>query len=124
MHEASLCDALFDQVDDQAAKLRIRHPDAIVSEVIVRLGERSGVEPELFRIAFDVLRLDRDHGEASLTLALTPARWRCPDCNGPTHETPSPCETCGAGMVLTTGDELVLERVVFVLAHTPESDHV
>lgn len=122
MHEASLCDALFDQVDAAIAS----HPGALVREVHVALGELSGVDPELFQIAFDTLRPDR-HPSATLRLTPIPARWRCPTCEHPhTAGAPLTCPTCETPLVLTAGQDLTLLRLELSLPPQPlsEDDHV
>ena len=64
MHEASLVDALFDQVDAAMAA----HRSGRVRVLRVSIGELAGVEPELFRIAFEVLREERGYERAALEL--------------------------------------------------------
>ncbi|HRE91590.1 MAG TPA: hydrogenase maturation nickel metallochaperone HypA [Myxococcota bacterium] len=123
MHEASLCDALFDQVDAAIA----RHPNAAnltVREIQVTLGELAGVDPELFQIAFDTLRLDR-HPAATLTLTHVPARWRCPTCaNTHTPNTALTCPDCDLPLALESGGDLTLQRIELTLSPDPEVPHV
>ena len=123
MHEASLCDALFDQVDAAIA----RHPQAAsltAREIHVAIGELAGVDPELFQIAFDTLRLDR-HPRATLTLTHVPARWRCPSCETPhLPNTPLTCPVCDAPLTLESGGELTLQRIELTLSPDPEVPHV
>lgn len=120
MHEASLCDALFDQVDRSV----LAHPGAIVREIRVAIGELAGVDPELFQIAFDTLRLDR-HPEACLILTLVPARWRCAACTAErVPDTPLTCPTCGSPLDLCSGGDLTLERLELELSQPREADHV
>lgn len=125
MHEASLCDALFDQVDAAIAS----HPDApvlTVREIHVALGELAGVDPELLQIAFDTLRLDR-HPAATLILTHIPARWRCPSCDTPhAPDTALTCPRCNTPMTLTRGNDLTLLRIELTLPPQPhpEADHV
>lgn len=124
MHEASLCDALFDQVDAAIAS----HPNGstlTVREIHVALGELAGVDPELFQIAFDTLRLDR-HPDATLILRHVPARWRCPTCDHPhTADTALTCPRCNTPMTLTRGNDLTLLRIELTLPPQPhEAGHV
>jgi hydrogenase nickel incorporation protein HypA/HybF len=52
MHEYSLVQAMFDQIGDA-----VRANGALaVHRVHVRIGRLAGVEPELFRTAYDVFR--------------------------------------------------------------------
>lgn len=108
MHEASLVDALMDEL----ARAVSPHPLGAVRLVRLRVGERSGVEPELLAIAFEVARAPRGLPEAALELVHEPARWACPIC-----ETTIPngeilvCPGCGEPALLRAGDALILERV-------------
>jgi hydrogenase nickel incorporation protein HypA/HybF len=53
MHEYSLVQSMFDQIEDV---VRAQHAIA-VRRVRVTIGSRAGVEPELFRTAYDVFRI-------------------------------------------------------------------
>ena len=107
MHEASLCDALFDQVD----RALVAHRGARVRVIRVALGELAGVDPELFRLAFDALRVDR-HPGAELDLTLVPATWRCPTCRAErAPDAPLACPTCQTPLALEAGGDLTLERL-------------
>ena len=64
MHEYSLVQAMFDQM---AAVMRQRHAIA-VRRVRVRVGTFAGVEPELFRTAYDVFRVHTFCADAPLEL--------------------------------------------------------
>lgn len=121
MHEASLCDALFDQVD-----VSIQHadPGAVVREIHVAVGELAGVDPELFQIAFDTLREDR-HPHATLITTVIPARWHCPTCTLDTAaDGPLTCPVCQTPLMLATGGELTLQRIELELPPLIEATHV
>lgn len=108
MHEASLVEALFDQVDRAIG----RHPPAAVREVTVRIGALAGVEAVLFRTAFEGLRGDRGYGAATLAVDEERASWRCADCGGAVHEGGVlACEGCGGRVTLAAGGEIILARV-------------
>jgi len=126
MHEASLCDALFDQVD--AALAPHRDAGAVVRVVRVAIGELAGVDPELFRLAFEALGADR-HARAALELRHVAAVWRCPTCADDgdraaarAPDAPLRCPACTGPLALAAGDELVLERVELELPE--EAPHV
>lgn len=108
MHEASLVEALFDEVEAVVAP----HPIAAVRRVRVRMGAQSGVEPELFAIAFDAARADRGLPTATLELVPEPVMWACPTCDAsvPTGDR-LVCPRCGGAPELRAGDALLLERV-------------
>ena len=104
MHEASLMDALFDEIERVAPRLeRVRL-------VVVRLGELSGVDPELFLLAWQVAHADRGLVHAELEVVGEPARWVCSVCGGPIGEVLR-CPACDAPARLLAGDALLLQRV-------------
>jgi hydrogenase nickel incorporation protein HypA/HybF len=68
MHEYSLVQAMFDQINDV-----VRLKGAIaVRRVTVRIGRRGGVEPELFRTAYDVFRIRTFCADAPLVIEDAP----------------------------------------------------
>ncbi len=108
MHEASLVEALFDQVDRAIGA----HPPAAVREVTVRIGALAGVEAALFRTAFEGLRGDRGYGGATLAVDEERASWRCADCGGEVPEGALlACAKCGGRVTLAAGGEIILARV-------------
>jgi hydrogenase nickel incorporation protein HypA/HybF len=114
VHEVSLVHALFDQAD----RAIVPHSSGAVRSLTVRIGELAGVDPELFRIAFDGCRAERGYGEATLELVLEAAAWRCPTCDAaiPT-EGPLRCATCDGEARLAAGGELVLDRIELEVPH-------
>ncbi len=108
MHELSLCEALFEQVDAAiAAQSR-----AVVRLVRVRVGELAGLEPELFRTAFEVTRAERGHALAELELVYEAAVWTCVDCRAEVGRGGAlRCAVCGGPARLSKGADLILERV-------------
>ena len=108
MHEVSLVHALFDQADAAVAA----YPRAAVRQVRVRIGALAGVEPELFRSAFDGSRRERGYPAAELALVWAPARYRCAECGGAMPGPgPSRCLACDGPARLESGGEIVLERI-------------
>lgn len=78
MHEYSLVQAMFDQIGDI-----VRRQHALsVRRVRVRIGDQAGVEPALFRTAYDMFRVKTMCAEAPLDIEA-----------------------------ITASDELVLERL-------------
>ncbi len=105
MHEYSIAASLIERVTVEAEKHRAR----AVRRVRVRLGELSGVEPELLATAFDLAREDTCCSAAVLELDFVPARWACETC----HELVDPkatlrCASCAGPARLVAGDELDL----------------
>ncbi len=76
MHEYSLVEALVRRVEEEA-----RQRSAIaVHGLKVSLGELSGVEPELFRAAYETFREGTLCAKAQLEIVRWPADWSCPSC--------------------------------------------
>jgi hydrogenase nickel incorporation protein HypA/HybF len=113
MHEYSLIHALLEQVEGQARA----HGATAVRQVVVRVGELSGVEPDLLSWAFETLREGTLCERARLELEPIGARWECAACGhriapgGPLF-----CPACGAAGRLVAGQELVLQRVELEVA--------
>jgi len=76
MHEYSLIEALVRRVEEEA-----RQRSAIaVHGLKVSLGELSGVEPELFRAAYEMFREGPLCRNAQLEIVRWAADWACPSC--------------------------------------------
>ena len=110
MHEFSLVRALLDQV---AAICREQDADGVAS-IRVRVGEFSGVEPDLFRFAFESLVEGTPMSRAELELIQTPLRLRCGDCESEleARRFRFECRRCGSrNVTIEGGQELLLESV-------------
>lgn len=108
MHEASLVSALFDQIERSIAP----HPGAVVRAVHVRIGELAGVEPQLFELAYETLRVVGRCRDAALVLVEEPAEWTCAACAVPVPRGGVlRCPTCGGGARLARGGEVFLDRL-------------
>ncbi len=76
MHEYSLVESLVRRVEEEA-----RQRSAIkIHGLKVSLGELAGVDPELFKSAYDMFRAGTMCDDASLELVIKPASWSCPAC--------------------------------------------
>jgi hydrogenase nickel incorporation protein HypA/HybF len=64
VHEYSLVQAMFDQI---GAAMQTHHAVS-VRRVRVRIGARAGVEPALFRTAYDVYRVRTPCADAPLEI--------------------------------------------------------
>lgn len=110
MHERSLVRALLTQVGE----LLQQHHAPRVASVRVRIGEFSGVEPELFRLAFDDMVQATPFRGASLELKTVDLEARCEECERRFH-VPSfrfHCPDCGSTKTaVICGEELLLESV-------------
>jgi Zn finger protein HypA/HybF involved in hydrogenase expression len=65
MHEYSLVQAMFDQIDARVAE----HRAIAVARVRVTIGAFAGVDPALFRTAYDVYRIGTRCARAPLEIA-------------------------------------------------------
>lgn len=109
MHEYSIISALIDLCEQHA-----RENNALsVARVKIAIGERSGVELELLKSAFEALKSQSPLLEsASLITQKEALELYCKDCD--IHFRPkmlnlSTCETCkGHNVAITKGRELHL----------------
>jgi hydrogenase nickel incorporation protein HypA/HybF len=79
MHEYSLVQALVERVEAEAA----RRSALAVHRLSVRIGELSGVDPELFQTAYDTFREGTLCASAGLSILRVAATWSCPRCRRP-----------------------------------------
>lgn len=108
MHEMSLADALFDQIDEAMRP----HPGGQLRQVRVRIGALAGVEPLLFRTAFEEMRAGRRHPTSELELTWEPAQWRCPVCQLPVLQGAElQCPACDSAAVMTHGSGIYLDHL-------------
>ncbi len=110
MHEMSLVQSLLGQVE---ALMREQQAESVVS-IRVSVGRFSGVEPELFRSAYDtVVDLTPVRG-AELELVEVPLESRCRECGHQfVHEQfRFECPSCRSRELdIERGEELILESV-------------
>jgi hydrogenase nickel incorporation protein HypA/HybF len=112
MHETSLMSTLIRQVEAIAE----RHNEARVVEVSVSVGEFSGVEPDLLRMAFERQIVDTPLHGGRLNLARVPLEGVCSQCLSEfaIEAFRFVCPRCGDSHVtVVRGEEMILESVVF-----------
>jgi hydrogenase nickel incorporation protein HypA/HybF len=108
MHEVSIASSLLELVDEHVRA----HAASRVLRVHVRIGEQSGVEPELLRSAWELVREGSPAAEADLELHAVPVRWECRACEKTLLPTITlRCPDCGAAAHLAAGSELFLDRI-------------
>ena len=108
MHEYSIVQAMFDQIETQA---RARHAIA-VKHVYVRIGRSAGVDVPLLKTAYDTFRVRTICDAAPLDVDEVPERWTCPAGHGDIPAgRPLSCPACGRPARMASGDEIVLERL-------------
>jgi hydrogenase nickel incorporation protein HypA/HybF len=76
MHEYSLVEALVRRVEEEAR----RRGALAVHALRVSVGELAGVDPELFRTAYETFRAGTGCERAALEIVTCPATWTCPSC--------------------------------------------
>src|SRR5262245_57181127 len=112
MHERSLVRALIRQVEGIASN----HVQSRVLSVRVRLGEFSGVEPELLATAFDDVVQDTSLQGAALDMERVPLEAVCEECGREfrIERFKFRCGECGSVRLhIRGGEELWLESVMF-----------
>ena len=76
MHEYSLVEALVSRVEEEAR----RRGALRIHSLSVKVGELAGVDPELFRTAYETFREGTICANAPLALTTVAAAWSCPRC--------------------------------------------
>ena len=76
MHEYSLVQSLVERVEQEAR----RRGALAVHRLSVRVGELSGVDPDLFRTAYETFREGTICARAPLAVTTVAASWSCPRC--------------------------------------------
>jgi hydrogenase nickel incorporation protein HypA/HybF len=77
MHELSLARNLFEQI----RSIHREHPHTRISDVEIEVGSMAGVEPLLFRSAFERLTLEEGLEEIQLIMHEVPVLVHCLDCH-------------------------------------------
>jgi hydrogenase nickel incorporation protein HypA/HybF len=109
MHEYALIETLIRRVEQEA-----RGRGALaVHRLAVRVGELSGVDPELFLTAYETFREGTICAGAPLALTRVPATWSCPTCRRPiARGAILRCAACDCPARLDEGgDALTLDRI-------------
>jgi hydrogenase nickel incorporation protein HypA/HybF len=113
VHEYSIVAALLNQVATQAAARGAKR----VARVWVRIGELSGVEPDLLRTAYETFRARTVCDDAPLEIDAAPAVWACRRCGrSPGRGEALRCDACGIPASLVSGDEIILSRIEMEVA--------
>lgn len=113
MHEYSIVQALLDRVDAEA---RARHAVS-VARVRLAIGRLAGVESELLRSAFEIVRVGSCCADAELDVRDVEPQWSCRECGRQLAAGAAlRCPLCGAPARLDAGDEIVLESLELEVA--------
>lgn len=112
MHELSLIRTLLQQVD----AIQASHADCVLRRIDVSVGEFSGIDPELLRLAFSSTSEGNSLAGVEFRVARVPLCARCRNCDRefPVHRFRFVCPNCECtGTDVVRGEELRLESVTF-----------
>ena len=107
MHEMSITQSVVEICEGHAAGRR-------VSEVVLEIGELSGVVPDSIEFCFEACTRGTLLEGARLKLEIVPAIGRCPACtlHFPVASLFEPCSRCGAfGVGIVSGQELRVKEL-------------
>jgi hydrogenase nickel incorporation protein HypA/HybF len=109
VHEYSLVEALVRRVEEEARRRRATRVHALT----VSVGELAGVDPELFRTAYETFRAGTVCEGAALELVPFPAAWSCPSCGAAIEKgAVLTCAACGVPARLAErSDALLLDSI-------------
>ncbi|HZZ84354.1 MAG TPA: hydrogenase maturation nickel metallochaperone HypA [Anaeromyxobacteraceae bacterium] len=109
MHEYSLVQAVVERVEREVQK----QGALAVHALTVSVGELGGVDPELFRTAFETFRQGTVCAQATLAVRVVPASWSCPACGQAIEKgAVLRCPACDLPAKMGEGsDGLTLDRI-------------
>ena len=112
MHEMSLVQSLFAQLNDLAAENQAKK----ITTVTMKIGPLAGVVVDSFQFGFDILSAERElTAGAKLIIKQSPVSYTCTGC-GKVEVTAGPrpieCPACGDLLLIPEGgDDLLLLQV-------------
>ncbi len=110
MHELSVARSLMDLVEDHVRRNGARR----VTRIVVVVGVLSGVEPELLRRAFEVIREGTVADSATLVIEMENLSIRCANCGAfeEKEELSVLCSRCGSpNTEVVRGEDLLLRSL-------------
>jgi hydrogenase nickel incorporation protein HypA/HybF len=122
MHELSVCLALLQQVE------RIAHERSAssVTEIVVKVGPLSGVEPDLLRRAYPLAAAGTVAEKAVLSIETPSVVVHCSRCKERSTVPPNRllCASCGDFRTrLESGDEMILQSLELAGAGVRREPH-
>ncbi len=94
-----------------------------IETVTVAVGELAAVEPELLRFAWEAATAEGPDAGAELAVRWCAARQECPACGETKDRSEGSwlriCPDCGNPLVVSGGDELDIEQIVFECEEAP-----
>lgn len=107
MHEMSITQSVVEICEANAGGRR-------VLEVVLEIGELSGVIPESVEFCFEACTKGTLLDGAKLTVEEVPGRGKCPSCHeeSPLKSLFDPCPHCGGfGLAVVSGEELRVKEL-------------
>lgn len=107
MHEMSITQSMVEICEVHATGRK-------VVEVVLEIGELSGVVPESVEFCFEACTKGTLLEGARLSIEKVAGRGSCPDCHGefPMQSLFAPCPDCGAfGLTVVSGEELRVKEL-------------
>lgn len=114
MHELSIVQSLVALCEKKRAKLG--DESAKISEVVVKIGVLSGVEPHYLQSAFDVYKIGGVCDEASLKILHQPLIVKCEKCgfSGELEQNEFICPKCASvDLDVKDGEDMYLMKIIF-----------
>ena len=109
MHELSVIASLLDFLEDQMRE----HKAQRVTLVKLRIGQLSGIVPELLQSAFEVYRKGTAVEHAHLDVEIVPIKVHCRTCRADSPmEDDYSCSSCGSrDLEIQEGREIIVEKI-------------
>lgn len=110
MHEFSIVQSLFDLLEQYAAEHRAKR----VLRVKVKLGQLSGIEPHLLKVAFDTFKEKTIADSAQIEIEVEKLSVQCRQCNKKSalEEMILKCPACNSLEVeIAEGEDMLLESL-------------
>lgn len=108
MHEYGIVQSLLACVEKEATA----RAATAVRRITVRIGELSGVEGDLLKLAYETFREQTLCAEAEMEIINVAADWDCPAC---AQRIPRGavlrCSSCNLPARLCAGSEIILEQI-------------
>ena len=110
MHELSVCQSMLSQVNHIAQE----HKADCVTQITLRVGPLSGIEPKLLQQAFPLASAGTIAEHATLIIESLPIRVKCQECGQESEVTANKltCHHCGHYQTrVISGDEMLLANL-------------
>ncbi|MFH1005164.1 MAG: hydrogenase maturation nickel metallochaperone HypA [Bacteroidota bacterium] len=93
MHELSISQNIVDIVKSHASKYHAKK----VTEIIIDIGEVSGIEKTALEFALEILVKNTFLQDTKIIINIIPGKARCSSCGNifPVHDFISQCSNCG-----------------------------